>query len=250
MAIYEDYESLERMGSVRSCRDYYLFYANEFDAIYSHFGQAVYALQYLDAHMIDNLNGLEMDGTTYYRTSDRRPPHNAYTNFQRLQEGIAKMGYRQTYKEDYQGHYQFAPEGSETTLENGQSAAMVKLDNFTHNHPWFQYDEATETYLRFQFGEPQVDELNQEQLSCDNILLQYSSYQPYDGNGYLNIDTSSGGQGKFITRGKAIDIRWEKDSPWGITHYYDANEQEILLNPGKTWVEIIQNDRLDSITIQ
>jgi len=95
-----------------------------------------------------------------------------------------------------------------------------------------------------------VDELNQEQLSCDNILLQYSSYQPYDGNGYLNIDTSSGGQGKFITRGKAIDIRWEKDSPWGITHYYDANEQEILLNPGKTWVEIIQNDRLDSITIQ
>lgn len=250
MAIYEDYESLERMGSVRSCRDYYLFYANEFDAIYSHFGQAVYALQYLDAHMIDNLNGLEMDGTTYYRTSDRRPPHNAYTNFQRLQEGIAKMGYRQTYKEDYQGHYQFAPEGSETTLENGQSAAMVKLDNFTHNHPWFQYDEATETYLRFQFGEPQVDELNQEQLSCDNILLQYSSYQPYDGNGYLNIDTGSGGQGKFITRGKAIDIRWEKDSPWGITHYYDANEQEILLNPGKTWVEIIQNDRLDSITIQ
>ena len=54
----------------------------------------------------------------------------------------------------------------------------------------------------------------------------------------------------FITKGKAIDIRWEKDSPWGITHYYDKNEQEIRLNQGTTWVEIVQNDRIDSITYQ
>ena len=71
-----------------------------------------------------------------------------------------------------------------------------------------------------------------------------------DGNGYLNIDAISGGEGKFITRGRAIDIRWEKDSPWGITHYYDGNEQEIRLNPGTTWVEIVQNDRIDSVTYQ
>ena len=83
-----------------------------------------------------------------------------------------------------------------------------------------------------------------------NIILQYSSCPAYDGNGYLNIDAISGGEGKFITRGKAIDIRWEKDSPWGITHYYDGNEQEIRLNQGTTWVEIVQNDRIDSVTYQ
>ena len=66
----------------------------------------------------------------------------------------------------------------------------------------------------------------------------------------LNIDAISGGEGRFITKGKAIDIRWEKDSPWGITHYYDKNEQEIRLNQGTTWVEIVQNDRIDSITYQ
>ena len=41
MALIEDYDNLGRIGSVRSCRDYYLFYANEFDAIYAHYGQAV-----------------------------------------------------------------------------------------------------------------------------------------------------------------------------------------------------------------
>ena len=39
----QDYDELERIGSVRSCRDYYLFYANEFNAIYAHYGQAAYA---------------------------------------------------------------------------------------------------------------------------------------------------------------------------------------------------------------
>lgn len=31
MGIFEDYKDLERIGSVRSCRDYYIFYANEFE---------------------------------------------------------------------------------------------------------------------------------------------------------------------------------------------------------------------------
>lgn len=250
LAIFEDYDSLEKIGSVRSCRDYYLFYANEFDAIYSHFGQAVYALQYLDQHLVDNLNGLDMEGTAYYRTSDRKAPHNAYTGFSWLQEGIKQKGYRQEYKEDYNGHYQFVQDGAETTLADGISASIVKLDNFTENHPWFEYDPETKEYKRFQYGEPQVDELDGQQLTCDNIILQYSSYQPYDENGYLNIDTSSGGQGKFITRGKAIDIRWEKDSQWGITHYYGQDGQEIQLNTGKTWVEIVLNDKIDAVTFQ
>lgn len=91
----------------------------------------------------------------------------------------------------------------------------MKLDNFTDNHPWYEYDEETKEYKRFQFGKEHVDQLDNEPLTCDNIILQYSSCPAYDGNGYLNIDAISGGEGKFITRGRAIDIRWEKDSPWG-----------------------------------
>ena len=63
MGIFEDYDNLEKIGSVRSCRDYYIFYANEFNAIYTHYGQAAYALPYLEQHAIDNLNGLTMGST-------------------------------------------------------------------------------------------------------------------------------------------------------------------------------------------
>ena len=96
----------------------------------------------------------------------------------------------------------------------------------------FEYNAETKEYSRFQFNAPHIDQNTGNQLTCENIILQYSNYVPYDPNGYLNVDTQSGGEGKYITRGKAIDIHWTKDSQWGITHYYDSNNQEIQLNPG------------------
>lgn len=250
MGIFEDYQNLERIGSVRSCRDYYIFYANEFDAIYSHYGQSAYAVPFFEQHLIDNLNGLELGQTAYYRSTDRKPPHNAYTTCDLLHQGIDKMGYRRELKDGYDGHYVFAPEGTETTLDNGITANVVHLDNFTNNHPWFEYEETTKKYKRFQFGEPQIDELTGEQLECDNILIQYSDVQHYDENGYLNIDTITGGEGKYITRGKAIDITWAKDSPWGMTHYITLDNQEVKINTGTTWVEIVHKDRIDAVTYQ
>ena len=37
LAIMEDYDDLSRIGSVRSCRTYYVYFAREFDAIYAHY---------------------------------------------------------------------------------------------------------------------------------------------------------------------------------------------------------------------
>ena len=51
-----------------------------------------------------------------------------------------------------------------------------------------------------------------------------------------NIDVVNGGTGTYITSGKAIDVTWSKDDPWGVTKYRDGNGDEIKLNPGKTWV--------------
>ena len=143
MGIFEDYKDLERIGSVRSCRDYYIFYANEFDAIYAHYGQSAFALPYFEQHLIDNLNGVKLGKICYFRSTDRKAPHNAYTTYDLLQQGIDKMGYRREYKEDYDGHYVFVPDGTENTLPQGTSAQEIHFDNFTVNHPWFVYDENT-----------------------------------------------------------------------------------------------------------
>ena len=95
----------------------------------------------------------------------------------------------------------------------------------------------------------QTDYLTGNALTYDNIIFQYCPWEKFDDNGYLNIDVLSGGAGKFITNGKAIDITWKKDNintedpfaneNFGVTHYYDADGNEITLNQGKTWVCIV-----------
>ena len=55
MALIEEYDDLERIGSVRSCRTYYTYFAKEFDAVYVHYGQSTFAKPYLKN--VDNING-------------------------------------------------------------------------------------------------------------------------------------------------------------------------------------------------
>lgn len=251
MGIFENYDGLEKIGSVRSCREYYLFFAQEFEAIYAHYGQAIYAKPFLEEDFIHNLSGLgQYSKDIFYRTTDRVAPHNAYTSFDGIQRGIEDYGYEREHSSGYDGHYLFAEPDGEETLEGGQTANAVRLNCFATNQPWFEYDAENHNYKRFQYGGPQIDDADGQQLAYDNLLVQFHSYKPYDQNGYLNIDAISGGKGKFVTRGKAIDIRWEKDAVWGVTHYFDESNQEIHLNRGKTWVAIVLDDKTDGIIIE
>ena len=56
MALIEEYDDLERIGSVRSCRTYYTYFAREFEGMYAHFGQSAFALPYLER--MEHLNGI------------------------------------------------------------------------------------------------------------------------------------------------------------------------------------------------
>ncbi len=254
MGIFERYDDLDKIGSVRSCREYYLFFAQEFDALYVHYGQAAYALEYLDLDFINNMNGLgPYETDIFYRTTDRVAPHNAYTSAAGIEKGIADYGYSDSYAEDYKGHYQFADVGDEvelTAADGAFSAVSADFSCFDHNKPYFTYDTASKQYLRFQFDEEQIDEMTGQQLAFDNILVQIVPYTPYDANGYLNLDVLSPGEGYYLTHGKGIKIKWEKDSPWGVTHYFNEKGQEITLNTGKTFVEIVLDDSVDKMTFE
>lgn len=244
MAIYEDYQDLERIGNVRSCRPYYAYFAAEFDAIYVHFGQSVQGEQVLNKGVVDNLSGLDGSiNATFYRTGDRSAPHNAYTSGEGILGGIEKKGYRTAYEDDFTGHYRFASDDSENLMEAGEDCNYIEV-YYHYNHPYFVYDSEKKTYARFQFSEEEIDAVDDKQVEVSNIIFQNVANTLYDGGPYLNITVSGSGEGKFFTRGKMIDIRWEKEAD-GITHYYDMSGNEIVLNQGKTWVCIIQKEYAD-----
>lgn len=250
MSIIEDYRSLDRIGSVRSCRYYFVHYAMEYNALYAHFGQSKYALPILGDASVDNINGLEgATNSVFYRTKDRKAPHNAFADGQKLYEYVENKGYATTYEDSYQGHFQFAKEDSPTELSSGEEATYVR-PGYAVDDPWFEYDKEDGLYYRFQYGKEHLDNETQKQLSCKNIILQYVPISLLDDGKSLNVNTTAGGNGIFITNGKAIPITWEKDGTFEITHYYDGSGEEICLNPGVTWVLLIDRNKEGKVEIK
>ena len=145
--------------------------------------------------------------------------------------------------ENYTSHYRFTTEDSQNLLDQGEVAKKVSL-YYVDAKPWFVYNETDGLYYRYEFGDKQIDGSTGEQLAVKNIILQncYSSLKDSK-NGTLDIDYLSGGSGMYITNGKAVPITWKRASANDITHYYTQDGQEIILNPGKTWVEIVENSR-------
>ena len=249
MPIWEDYDDLDKIGSVRSCRDYFINYAMGFEAIYVHYGQAVYALPYLEMDSVNNLSGLSGYGEdVFYRTSDRKAPHNAYTSTEGIQYGVEHLGYSLEYSEDHESPFNFVKVGEEVTLENGSPATLIK-PGYTVNEAWFEYKEEDGLYYRFEYGEAQMDDEYDTQLAVKNIIFQYSDWENYDANGYLNIHAEDGGACKYFTNGKVIDGTWTRDGEWGPETYYDADGNEIELNTGKTWICVIQDSYADRVEI-
>ncbi len=247
MGIYQDYSGFDRLGNVRSCRPYYCYFAMEFDAIYIHYGECMYATDILNSGKIDNLDGIQgqIDNLLFFRTTDKKQPHNAYISSDGIDAAIAYKEYDTTYSEDYKGHYQFADDETRVTLEEGEDAVVVKPYYF-YNKPWFEYNEEDGLYYRYQFDDKQVDALTEGQTAVSNIIYQYCDSSVIDSNyGYLGIDLTSGGAGKYFTNGKMIDITWTKSGDNEPTHYFDADGNEITLNQGKTWVCIIENQYAD-----
>ncbi len=275
MGIMEDYADCGRIGSVRSARNYYYYFAREFQAIYCHFGEAAYAVPLLMLDSTVELNGLSDYGeTVYYRSDDRPSPHNVFTDYDHIQAGIERTGIDPILPAAYEingGHFQFMNDGEENNLDDGIVANVV-LPGYGYNHARFQYNPEDQLYYRSQYGGAQTDGNTGEQLTTKNIILQYCDSTPFDDHGYLWTDVVSGGTGKYITNGRAIDITWRKPQPqeettfivniespylsvplytgdFEVTHYYDMNGNEIKLNQGQTWICLIRNQAANKVII-
>ncbi len=252
MGIFENYDDLDKIGSVRSCRNYFVYCALEYDAIYCHYGQSVYAMPLLEEDFVNNLSGLAAEGdTVYYRTNDRIAPHNAYASAKGIKKGIEDLGYRNTYRDDYTGKFTFAADGDVIVPSAKDSYDAKKIEpGYVINKPWFEYNEKDGRYYRFEYGEPQIDTENDQQLYADNIVLQYTTWSTVDDKGYLAFDCHSGGNMIYFSHGKAVPGSWIRfDGDLGATRYFDMEGKEIVFNQGKTWICLIQDTMGDKVVI-
>ena len=263
MAVFKDWKNLEKIGNIRSCRDYYVYWATEWDAIYTHIGGPFYILDIINKPYVNNITGAVLasdksqtkglyDGA-FFRSNDRKAPHNAYTSGDRIAKAVDALKYSETYTENYQkNHFKFAPESKPNTLEQYSDAIPAKKIDLSGAYPitktYFEYNEEDGLYYRFQGmqkGDPKhMDGATNTQLAFKNVLVQFAHYETRDEKGYLSFqchDTTK--DGYYFTNGKGIHVTWKKEGDFAPTKFYDDNGNEIEINTGKTNICVVKEGK-------
>lgn len=252
MMLFQDYSGMEKMGNIRSTRPYFAYTALAFDAILAHCGGSIETYQtIIDLGVIDDIDAYKSD-TGFYRTSDRQAPWNMYTSSDGVDEAIAAKSISVNHKDDYTGYFNFNKDDkNEIKLEDGMDCAVVTPYQ-ADCKPWFEYNEEDGMYYRYEFGGAQMDAAADKQLCVKNILIQETQVEAYfdeQEHDRVDVDLVGKGHGYYITNGKAIEITWEcGDNGWG-TEYYDMDGNKVVVNQGKTWIEIVDIDNKANIKI-
>jgi hypothetical protein len=241
-AIFQDFDG-DKIGPVRSARHYYFNFAFDFDAVYVHYGESYLCIPKYKEWSLDHLNGLSyLDTIMCFRTSDRKAPHNAYTSYKGLNDALTITKIRSTFDNEFTYGINFKTEDTDLVSEIAANKVIIPMSNVQTSH--FEYDTTSKQYLRFQFGNKHIDVETNEQLVTKNIIIQKASIWNIKGDteGRLDATLIGNGEGYYITNGKVIDITWEKTELKIPTKYYDLSGNEIILNPGKTWITVTTNN--------
>lgn len=232
LAIFHS-EKPEVIGPVRSARPYFIAKALEYNPLYVHVGGSPQAFIDLSELKVADIDALSSGRNVFWRKNHKPIPNNMYTSI----EAIKKEGERK----GYTLNSNFTPLEFNESDENikGDTLENIKFPYRNNYISEFRYDDDEKSYYRYVNNEPHKDETTDIHLSAKNIIVQYADNKVLDSEGRLEIDLIGEGKGYYVTNGTYMDIKWKKESRSAQTIIYDLQGNQIILNPGKTWYQVV-----------
>jgi hypothetical protein len=237
LAIFQS-ERPEKVGPVRSARDYYIELAKGLKSLYIAHGYSPEAKKLLDSGYVDDLNGMQYDGTLFKRASFRKAPHNSYITFENILKGAEKNNFSM---KGQPNPYSFYTEKELAALQ-GSPAESIKVSYYSSAlfDVLFEYDQALGKYKRFSNGELTVDYDSKERILLDNLMILEMEHRFIDSYGRREINITSGGKGYLIQKGKMTEITW-KNVDGQIMPFLNGAAAKLV--PGKTWINVIPKNQ-------
>lgn len=235
LAFFICYEPKE-IGSVRSARHDFIPIAKGLDAIFAHWGGSHFALDKLNAGVIDNIDALKNPYNAFFRKSGIVAPHNGFTSASRLLFAAEKLGYRLENKSA--GYLHLA--------ENEVKPPATTTKTLLINYPGvfqvkYVYQPSSNSYLRFRGGAKEIDKNNSQQVAAKNVIIMRAFSKQIEGQ-YNDVQVEGAGQAAIYRNGEEIIGTWKKDaaSQNSKLFFYDSVGQEIKFVPGQIWIEIVE----------
>ncbi len=245
MLMYADASRIPaKVGPTRSARHYFIELVEGFDAIFVHFGGSPKAYDYISAYSTDHIDGMS-DGSYYSKDHSRNVAieHKSYTTGDNVMKAIENKGFRTELNDEYENPFKF--NSSAVKLKDGE-CTKIKVpfsDGFTYN---LTYNEDENVYYSALGSKPFMDD-NGTQQNFTNVIVVYAGVSPLgDKKGRVTYDLSSG-KGIYASNGTYQEITWKKGDVTDMLKFYDAEGNELKLNPGRSYIALIDNDNTANI---
>ncbi len=232
LALYQEAQP-DYIGPIRSARPYYLDWALQFEASYAHVGGSPDALNLIKSLGVRDLDQFANAGY-YQRVSSRYAPHNVYTSMAKFDELNQKKGFTTS-------NFTSWPRKADKKIATPTAKTIdLSVSSFLYS-PHYDYDAATNTYLRSEGGQPHKDERSGVQIAPKVVIAMVMNYA-IAGDGVHSLYSDIGAGHVYIFQdGSVNEGTWQKNDHKDQLVFKDSSGNIIKLNAGQTWLTMVNN---------
>ncbi len=235
MAVFDSLQEIKAIGPVRSARDYYLWWAKEYNnPVYAHVGGSPKSLD-----LIAKQGMIDCDefyhGDIFERVTWRNAPHNTYV-------GVSDLVLCRPTKPEA-GLFSGIDSWKYSSEEIAGDAKVDNIEifysqNANYEVEW-QYNAEEGVYYRFNAGQPHLDKNNNQQITAKNVIVMEALSRVIDDVGRLEMNNIGHGLVFVYTQGTKQKGEWQKDHYSDRTRFVDKDGNDLLLSPGNTWIQVV-----------
>ncbi len=275
LCLFADVNSIPEIGSLRSARILSSDLAATNNSIFIHYGRNARVPDHIAQWGIDHIDGNNCSAGSYnsnnyedgYVTlskglffwrdstwlSQRATEHTAVTDGRHIAEAIEYFGIDDEWDreegESVPYMFNFVPDNSVDIAKANPCDNINVYFSATNDDAFFTYNPDTKLYYKEQYGIPQVDQTNGNQIAVTNIVVLYADIL-MNGDGYtIDAYLESGGCGYYVSNGKILGINWSKASPNDPIILTNSDGDEVEVNRGRTYICVVDNDKQSYTTI-
>ena len=221
------------IGPVRSLRMYYVDWLAPYQASVAHVGGSHASLQEVRNGKYRDIDQF-FNGSSYWRANDRRPPHNVYTSFEKLDALNAGKGYKSSQFTSFT-----RTDGKASDKPNAVSIDINFSSSWYNTH--YDYDKASNTYLRSIGGQASNDREEGRLAPSVVIALHVNETTVMEDGWRQSIVTTGTGTATVFQNGTVAEYTWRKNDRFSPLELIDAAGKPVALNRGQTWIAAVPN---------
>lgn len=230
LALYQETQP-DYVGPVRSARPYYVEWLRGFDAGFAHVGGSPEALNLIRSIGVKDLDQFYNSGA-YQRIKTRYAPHNVYTSIGKLTELSRSKDFNTSLFTPFVRKAD-APAPSVTAR-----SIDLTISGYLYN-AHYDYDAASNSYLRSEGGKPHVDERSGAQLASKVVIAMVVPYSIQADGIHSNYANVGNGKAYIFQDGQVTEGIWEKPDSSTNVRFGDANGSPLAINAGQTWITAV-----------